>query len=108
MNPKHTPGPWLHTPGANDAGFIRAAVGGGIASVHFREDLGEMDANRRLIAAAPELLEALASTMTALRHCRDSAPAEWDALSHMAAFTELMAAWDRNKALIARIDGAQS
>lgn len=69
---------------------------------------GQGQANARLIAAAPELLEALSATMTALRHCRDSAPAEWDALSRMAAFAELMRAWDANKTAIAKAEGGQS
>lgn len=59
-NTKHTPGEWAHT----DGSIYSYGVGHGadIATVntdsaHFTED--EAEANARLIAAAPELLEAL-------------------------------------------------
>lgn len=54
---KHTPGPW--TIGRNQAGHnaIWAMNALPIAQIHYV--VGDGDANARLIAAAPELLEAL-------------------------------------------------
>jgi hypothetical protein len=66
MSAAHTPGPWRST-GLEyepEAGwFVREAGDGrylAVASVHstYRE-IEEIEANARLIAAAPELLEAL-------------------------------------------------
>ena len=58
MTTRHTPGPW-----AADNGIIRRADGCGIAimtNVQSDDELGpEREADARLIAAAPELLEAL-------------------------------------------------
>lgn len=60
MSAKHTPGPWIYAiPGdsfvASDNGLIcrRPAVSGGGSAP------SNWDANARLIAAAPELLDAL-------------------------------------------------
>ena len=63
---KHTPGPWavnrLITSGNQSLGFhITAPRDGSVSPVCVGEDTGygEIDANARLIAAAPDLLEAL-------------------------------------------------
>lgn len=68
MSGRHTPGPWTVTQYSNYAGW---AVGhpsrGCIAERWYKDekhvsaiyDDGEMEANARLIAAAPDLLEAL-------------------------------------------------
>lgn len=60
---KHTPGPWIATASDNGEWGIDAASGWGIATVAGSAGDGpgndESDANARLIAAAPELLEAL-------------------------------------------------
>ena len=57
MNTQHTPGPWKIT----SLEFIDDSLGGGIARVYSRQtrSLEELEANARLIAAAPEMLEAL-------------------------------------------------
>lgn len=56
---KHTPGPWW----LDDDGFIASGNGDTyetIADPHCSDlDIDEREANARLIAAAPELLEAL-------------------------------------------------
>lgn len=66
MKTKHTPGPWetgTQTKGSTtlvsriETGFAVAEM----RNVHFRE---EAEANARLIAAAPELLEALQTFLT--------------------------------------------
>jgi len=66
--PAHTPGPWAILP--NTPHFVRAmhpAEGmQPVATVyHFN---GELAANARLIAAAPELLEALEAVLPDLEH----------------------------------------
>lgn len=58
----HTPGPWKHEgqgdiTGIEDNGFGRGPVD--VCSVYLRTVKGRHDANARLIAAAPDLLEAL-------------------------------------------------
>lgn len=58
-NPKHTPGPW-HTGGSGT--IIYDAEGWGVANAtvfHGRREPGQSVINARLIAAAPDLLEAL-------------------------------------------------
>ena len=68
----HTPGPWMKTDGnaikcdlrpiglTVDAGMIVASVVGGPTSGYsFPQDASEVEANARLIAAAPDLLAAL-------------------------------------------------
>lgn len=59
MKAQHTPGPW-----ENDGGTIRSSCGVSVASVlNVAWPLGRKpenpEANARIIAAAPELLEAL-------------------------------------------------
>ena len=59
---KHTPGPWTHEgqgdiTGIEDNGFGRGPVD--VCSVYLRTVEGRHEANARLIAAAPDLLEAL-------------------------------------------------
>lgn len=72
MNTKHTPGPWMATIHNHikcdlrpigltaDAGQTLAAVFGGPTSdLSFPQSEDEVTSNARLIAAAPDLLEAL-------------------------------------------------
>lgn len=64
MSAKHTPGPWDYFVGnANGRGLIRVetAASAATAGVHVASLArgGNSEANARLIAAAPELLEAL-------------------------------------------------
>lgn len=59
---KHTPGPWVHRIRLDEGGNIGTKDGYAICDMayHYSSlDRGELDANARLIAAAPELLEAL-------------------------------------------------
>lgn len=60
---KHTPGPWRIGEGIDDGYEIYAKNGNPIGSVHWTIKAGTekapAEANARLIAAAPELLEAL-------------------------------------------------
>ena len=65
---KHTPGPWIAMLKPFGGFMITPLKGGGrreIESVLFRHDktdiVSEVDANARLIAAAPEMFECVAS-----------------------------------------------
>ena len=64
---KHTPGPWRAVP--NAPGISDTVIDSGrmvVADVISRKSTDELRANARLIAAAPELLEALQTCMAAL------------------------------------------
>ncbi len=60
---KHTPGPWrvYRAPNGGPIIGIGGADGWGVTDPHFRlwNDGGEREANASLIAAAPDMLEAL-------------------------------------------------
>lgn len=69
MKAQHTPGPWK-----NDDGTIRSSCGVSIAAVlNIAWPLGRKpenpEANARLIAAAPELLEALEGLLEEVEGC---------------------------------------
>ena len=63
METKHTPGPWKITSATHPIiGWRITANDGSVAGVHKagpRQSINECKANARLIAAAPELAEAL-------------------------------------------------
>lgn len=64
---KHTPGPWEHTGqgdivGKEDNGYGLGYVD--VCSVYLRAVRGRTNANARLIAAAPDLLEALEDALS--------------------------------------------
>lgn len=58
MKTKHTPGPWVTTPEPNRKEWGVDAGPWGIATCADAPGEGSAEANARLIAAAPELLEA--------------------------------------------------
>lgn len=69
---KHTPGPWTHEgqgdiTGIEDNGFGRGPVD--VCSVYLRTVEGRHEANARLIAAAPDLLEALKQAREYIAAC---------------------------------------
>lgn len=79
MSTQHTPGPWVMdveaetVEGARTISMVNLAGRGpgiGIASTHGLHDDAEDLANARLIAAAPELLEALVAAESALNKIR--------------------------------------
>lgn len=58
----HTPGPWLTTQSAVGTWLIHLEDGSTLAEVGdgpFEDDRRQLEANARIIAAAPEMLEAL-------------------------------------------------
>ena len=66
--PNHTPGPWEHTGqgdivGKEDNGYGLGYVD--VCSVYLRTVRGRTNANARLIAAAPDLLEKAQAAMAA-------------------------------------------
>jgi hypothetical protein len=70
---KHTPGPWAVECDTQDSTLQRVyRVANGrlhelVAEVgHFQQDIDEQNANARLIAAAPDLLDALKNTLRML------------------------------------------
>ena len=79
MGIKHTPAPWRVSSESpriikkdyraigSDAGFLIASTMGNDNSGFYASEQ-EADANARLIAAAPELLEALEELITATQH----------------------------------------
>ena len=72
-NTKHTPGPWKIGMSLSGKPTIYTEVD--FKSVAWVDhDRSESDANAKLIAAAPELLEALDELRTAIIDCVDS---EW-------------------------------
>ncbi|HFF2105780.1 TPA: hypothetical protein ACGBGH_004783 [Pseudomonas aeruginosa] len=60
---KHTPGPWFVNGRESYTKYVEARIGGGllqeVAACGPTEQQEQQEANARLIAAAPELLEAL-------------------------------------------------
>lgn len=103
----HTPGPWERGDGAANgcAGYIYCddATGSAVASVVFSPDFigrsdAETEANARLIAAAPELLEALKEIVKACEECEAD-----ENMSIVDAFTQDME--DAARAAIAKATG---
>lgn len=59
MSSKHTPGPWTHSKGERHDFFYIDSPDGDVVYVTGSLQPDHVEANARLIAAAPELLEAL-------------------------------------------------
>jgi hypothetical protein len=59
MKPKHTPGPWTSNDAKEGLLIVRDSQGFGVTELYTQHDLTVEKANARLIAAAPEMLEAL-------------------------------------------------
>ena len=88
----HTPGPWRECRGSSDRGCLcglvwSAAADIPVASCDLREELipdhfaplAERQANARVIAAAPDLLEALQRLMSLMHHdSLGEAPNDYD------------------------------
>jgi hypothetical protein len=87
MSTTHTPGPWLYEPETETIRSVKENYW--LASMESFEGEVSNEANARLIASAPELLEALRGTMKALsrmidKHDPDSIEAEWIGEAHEA------------------------
>ena len=74
MTTKHTPGPWHYQPGRNSRPpYVIRGSEGGFVVVGMTADRQEADA--ALIAAAPELLEALEGMVAEFGiHCDSNSP----------------------------------
>jgi hypothetical protein len=100
MNTTHTPGPWTVLQGepfqpiliGTDEGgsFIEVGPACGLT-----EGTGSMEANAALIAAAPDLLEALHHILNIEGACFAADESEWNTKWH----------WDKVRAAIAKAEG---
>ena len=110
---KATPGPW-HVWRAQvdarpivDGEFVTTIEDEDNRCVLYHEaswDISSPDAH--LIAAAPSLYAAGEGLLVALRALRDKRPSEWDALlAGSAETTDLLDAWDAQKAALAKARG---
>lgn len=117
---EHTPGPWLLTPQwgvyaldeTGNCNRFSVRVEGGWkwrgysmqASPDDRTPADELEANARLIAAAPELLEALAPFATALSDWGDDSrqPDRWNTWEHPLAIGVTIGDFRRAAAAIAK------
>lgn len=93
MTTTHTPGPWKIT----SEEFVDDAKGGPVARIYSRQTrpADELKANAALIAAAPEMLEALNGLLEAILKCE--AP--------VGGKRETLAAVDAARAAIAKAEG---
>ena len=88
---KHTPGPWAWTPMSRDGAYQNSSLDAGATSVVFHSACWvPRKADRTLIAAAPELLDAAKQLLDLLNDDMDS---------------EQCAAWDAMSAAIAKAEG---
>lgn len=71
----HTPGPWFVNGRESYTKYVEARIGGGllqeVAACGPTEQQEQQEANARLIAAAPDLLEALENLMAAYSQPED-------------------------------------
>lgn len=91
----HTPGPWHHqyTAGKHNQAVYAEADGRDIAVI-YPDPNGELEANARLIAAAPDLLALVREGAATFPHTKA------ERLAHIG--------WmDKARALLATLDGAQ-
>lgn len=78
MNHKHTPGPWIVNDWSSSGRSVRSKIGMHIASKRWGNDLtgqeyrDEMISNAHLIAAAPDMLDALQSLLSYFER-----PSDW-------------------------------
>jgi hypothetical protein len=92
---KHTPGPWHIDAGVIKAGDVRERVSIGIVFDWSENAPEEAAANARLIAAAPELLDALRALVFATPY-------------HIKTNEKFNAAWRRANDLVAKTTGSKS
>ena len=120
---KHTPGPWRVHQHTHISGELWLSIGfhthegthnpegrwiGPVAELKYlvaREE--EQRANARLMAAAPEMKDALEEALWLLRLIRDSEPEAWDRVLKVQTVNHNTAAmvWDKIKAAIAKAIG---
>lgn len=103
---KHTPGPWAVGVYESTDAFRSIAQHAcvcdpetlALIAVTGRADDRQSQVDADLIAAAPELLAACKSALTAMRQMRDGQPAAWAEM----VTPEVATAWDSLKAAIAK------
>lgn len=108
---KHTPGPWHSVPSMPSEGFNcwwLMAGSRNIATISGYQGDTECEANARLIAAAPDMLEALreccTDLMIAADNARDAAKTNprWDGVDE-----KLMERVNQGRAAIAKAEGKE-
>jgi len=119
MTTKHTPGPWVRDTGSGFGCDVRAENGRKVAATwginngdpHRPAYRAECDANARLVAAAPELLEALQKRAQADAAYAQLALSDVDPDTHERLLQQIEAAEDAAKdaarAAIAKAKGEQ-
>lgn len=82
---KHTPGPWEQVRYGNRQHEIQGPNGEIVGRVHEPDERYSLLANARLVAAAPEMLEALRECVTAYEQHRGAQPTGryWSAPNHI-------------------------
>jgi hypothetical protein len=104
---KHTPGPWVVDPAVRQGFTVYAPKEGFIVGTQDEEGRYgaiESEANARLIAAAPDLLEALQQATSALEW-------RWERVANCAApvhETAIQEAYNQARAAIAKATGEKS
>ncbi len=98
---KHTPGPWKFSAESIDPEWSVVTTAGGsvIANVNDRHD---QPANASLIAAAPDMLEALKE---ALSHLDENARFLRDIQAHAGKVSDAFSSADKVRAAIAKAEG---
>ena len=95
---KHTPGPWSANGKANEADYVvRDQNGHALASVFLPTNVLEAEANARLIAAAPDLLEALQGIVAA----------DFESVPRTAVYRAVKLLQDEARAAIAKAEGGE-
>lgn len=82
MSAKHTPGPWKPACGARGSTCRHPAIlhdGGQVGNATWQGSEAATDANARLIAAAPDLLEAIAGLVGCIDHGSENPTEKLDA-----------------------------
>lgn len=101
MSAAHTPGPWAFRPSESDSNLFQVLDAQGVViGFVFRGDRAATravcEANARLIAAAPDLLQEL-------RNIANADTVEWDDRSEFEAWAK-----SRARAAIAKVEGGAS
>lgn len=108
-----TPGPWRVAPSRDFSGDIGIACPDGIVAECFSairvasERSDEVKANARLIAAAPDLVEALEGYMDCVAFAANPSLANADVLTLKEASDRMSAARDRARAALSRARGEE-
>lgn len=102
MSSKHTPGPWAYQEDSDAYTHIVRGPGNGFICQLAQTTSAEIEANARLIAAAPEMFEALDTIGGLSRALRQGGPDPMDLQGLSDALEEAI---DLANSLVAQIEG---